>query len=139
MDLFIPITNNLEKLANYLKLSNEDLIKKIENGFSFLKLDLYPDEDAGKPFRELLEESTTTIPVFACFYLKRSDKFINELLADLYFKNTLEDCDYCGCETTIEYDYSDKGQGEEIKSCSNCNEKISEVTNWDKEVKGLDY
>lgn len=133
MDLYIPKTKELVSLAEYLSITTESLIEKIELGFSKQEYKLDSQEDAGKPLYEILESMEIKVPVFACFYLKRSDKFINETISNLYFKNTLDDCDNCGCETITYFGFEIKNKGTETKVCSNCEEQNTEITNWEKE------
>ncbi len=139
MSLFIPQTKELKELALKVNLTTEKLIEKLETGFAKNELELCDYEDAGKLFEELFKEMEVTASVFACFHLKRSDKDIDNLLSNLYFKNSLEDCPNCGCETTNSFDWNDRGNGTETKICGKCGDVDVEVTGWDKMERGVDY
>lgn len=120
MSLYIPKTKELKELASYLKISNEELIEKIEKGFKKNEFQFDEKQDPLKTIDELLKEQEVCLTSFSLLFLRRSDNKVKELLSKVYFKNELNDCEECGCETRKEYDWDEyRKVPVEVKTCTN--------------------
>lgn len=138
-NLFLDTSKQLIELSQLVRKDPKDTINAIENGFKSLDADLYENEDAGVCFGEILEQMEIKVSSFTCKFLGRSDKTINELFSNLWFKHTLNDCPECGCEVEEE---TDGGFGYEWteKNCTNCEWSESNEPDWDLMRKSrLDY
>lgn len=120
MSLYIPKTKELKELASYLKISNEELITIIEKGFKKIDFKFDEKQDPLKTIDELLNEQEVCLTSFSLLFLRRSDNKVKELLSKVYFKNDLNDCEECGCETRKEQDYDEHYKTPvELKRCTN--------------------
>lgn len=122
MSLYIPKTKELKELASYLKISNEELISRIEKGFKKIDFQFDEKQDPLKTIDELLKEQEVCLTSFSLLFLRRSDNKVKELLSNIYFKNELNDCEECGCETKREHDYDKYHKTPvevELKRCTN--------------------
>lgn len=122
MSLYIPKTKELKELASCLKISNDELISRIEKGFKKIEFQFDEKQDPLKTIDELLNEQEVCLTSFSLLFLRRSDNKVKELLSKVYFKNDLNDCEECGCETKREHDYDENHKTPvevEIKKCTN--------------------
>lgn len=143
-NLFLVQDNDFNALATELKLTPEQLVEKIENGFKNNDMELCDYEDAGVQVTEICKNWGYELPVVALKFFGRSDNMINDLFGKLYFKHVNDECPQCGHELEVEYDSghaNGKSYEWENKTCSNSNCDYGDTgePDWDCMPGGHDY
>lgn len=144
INLYLVKDDNFNSLSNVLKLDSSQLVEKIENGFKDNDMELCDQEDAGVPITEICKNWGYDVSVVALKFLNRSDKKINDLFGNLFFKHINDECPLCGHEINVEHDSghaNGKSYEWENKDCSNGNCDYGETgePDWDIMPGGHDY
>lgn len=117
-NLFLYQSKQFNQIVERLNTTSEILVDRITRGLKKLDIILEENDDMGKELSGIIEDYGHNLSSVTLLVLGRSDKQLNELFGSLYFKDVLDDCPNCGCETNTEYD----GYGfseYEIQFCTN--------------------